>query len=170
MARTDRHRDIDPEDGQARVVLAAQLQMIRKATATPLRTTRKTIDLAAREAASDWTVRQVQRWANFFNSDFILTFEGFDLDGIDFQVRGEGDDFVKDFREKVYAIRTALGIRQAEMDRRLRQTRSYGLWERRSVDDVWLSAAQRIVRAMGGKLKISITHRFNAGINKKISN
>jgi hypothetical protein len=169
--RVPGHRDIHPDDTKARQVFAEQMRMVRKATNVA------SDALINKEGNSDWTVRSIKEWADSYHLRLKFTFEGFDhVRGFSPFIDGDTATFATDspllavaMKCKVIDLMVLLRISGAEMDRRLNQRKTFQTWRNRATLDVHVSTIQRMVRALGGQLKITLEHRYNDGVTKRIN-
>lgn len=157
------NRDIHPDDKQVRVEFANQMRRLRNSTRIPGYSIERTHGLRvfALESDPSWLIGTMQRWAEAYDHRLRWRIEMPEVvdhmivprELLEFPADGDHLEQRRALRAGIQALRKFFKVSGNEMDQRLGQAeRSYLMWEQGRGQDVHVTAAQRAVRALGGKL------------------
>lgn len=143
------------EDLQNRIRLRDGLKALRGATGLTLRAASGAYGIRPDEMErnTSWRMLSLHRWAALYNWEVRWRIEGFDVPDFEFDWSLPPEELTGELRAQVRVIRKHLGISTRELDQRLGQSLgSCSRWEVERKPDMMIAVAQRIVRALGGRL------------------
>lgn len=172
------NRDLDPADKAARLELLRELRRLRLATRLPGYSIQRThgLQVFALEEEPSWLLGTVQRWAEVFDRDLRWRIEMPEVVGhtivprelLEFPAEGDHQERRNALRAGIKRLRQHLKLTGNDLDRRLEQAeRTYLMWETGRNKEIHLTAAQRVVRALGGELVFWLEPRANHALGSK---